>query len=156
MDIDHRLNVGHLHLGERLVAQDAGVVDQDVDATEGFYRLFDHGLDLLVVGHVGTVGDGRATGLADFFDHSQGGVGRAAGAVAATAEVVDHHLGATGGQVQGVNAAQAVAGAGDDGNTVIEANGHGVFLLLLIIGGERRRKCVVSPESPFPIKVRRG
>ncbi|MNV44877.1 hypothetical protein D3C71_1366540 [compost metagenome] len=94
MDIDHRMDVGHFHLGERLVAQDPGVVDQDVDATEGFDRLLDHGLDLFVVGHVGAVGNGDATGLADFLDHGQGSVRRTAGTVTATAEIIDHNLGA--------------------------------------------------------------
>ncbi|MNP40095.1 hypothetical protein D3C76_1337050 [compost metagenome] len=120
------MDVGQFHLAEGLVTQDAGVVDQHVDAAEGLEGLLDQGLDLLVVGDVGAVGDGGAAGLADFLDHGQRGFGRAAGAVTAAAEIVDHYLGAALGEFQGVDAAQAVAGAGDDGYAVIETNGHGV------------------------------
>ena len=34
MDLKHQIEIGHVHLGEALVAQDAGVVDQDVDDAE--------------------------------------------------------------------------------------------------------------------------
>ncbi|MCY1463279.1 hypothetical protein D9M71_811500 [compost metagenome] len=90
--------------------------------------MLDHGLDLFVVGHVGTVGDGDATGLANFLDHGQGCVGRAAGTVAAAAEVVDYHLGAARRQVQRMNAAKAIAGAGDDSDAIIKTNGHHIVL----------------------------
>jgi hypothetical protein len=38
VDVDHRLNHGVVHLVEGLVAQDARVVDQDVDTAERIDR----------------------------------------------------------------------------------------------------------------------
>ena len=43
-------------------------------------------------------------------------------AVAAAAEVVDDDLGAARGEEQGVGAAEAAAGAGDDGDAAIKSN----------------------------------
>ena len=64
MHVHHRVEVVHLHLGEALVAQDAGVGDQDVDAAPGVHRLLDHMLDAGIVGDGGAVGDGLATRIA--------------------------------------------------------------------------------------------
>ena len=51
-------------------------------------------------------------------------VGRAAGAVHRTAEVVDDHLGAAPGELEGVGAAQAAAGAGDERDATVEVDLH--------------------------------
>jgi hypothetical protein len=42
VDVDHQFEVRDLHLGEGLVAQDAGVGDQDVDAAPLVHVLADH------------------------------------------------------------------------------------------------------------------
>ncbi|MNT90595.1 hypothetical protein D3C72_2315270 [compost metagenome] len=60
------------HLVEGGVAQDAGVVDQDVDGAEG---LQGGGDDLLALGHRMMVGNRFATHGMNFSDH---GVGRCA------------------------------------------------------------------------------
>jgi hypothetical protein len=45
VDVEDEAEVGELHLGEALVAQDAGVVDEDVDAAPFGERCRDHRLD---------------------------------------------------------------------------------------------------------------
>jgi hypothetical protein len=57
--------------------------------------------------------DGLAAGGGDLGHH---GIG--------LGQVVDHHLGAARGQGQGVRAAEAAAGAGDDGHAAVEAKRH--------------------------------
>ncbi|MNO73833.1 hypothetical protein D3C76_648090 [compost metagenome] len=83
---------------------------------------------MFVVGHVSAVGNGNTAGLADFLDHGQGRIGRTAGTVTATAEIIDHNLRAARSQVQRMNAPKAIAGAGDDSDAIIKTNGHHVFL----------------------------
>ena len=39
MHVEHEAEIGERHLGEPLVAQDAGVVDEDVDPAPGVERL---------------------------------------------------------------------------------------------------------------------
>ena len=106
------------HLGEGLVAQDAGVVDDDVDTAEGIQRgLHDGG----PIGHRIVVRDGLAASGLDLVDDD---VGRAvAGTVAraAAAQVVDHDLGAARREEQRVGATQSVASARDDDDSVVEA-----------------------------------
>jgi hypothetical protein len=48
----------------------------------------------------------------------------AAFAVDRAARIVHHHPGASAGQQQRMRAAQPVAGAGDDGDTIVEADCH--------------------------------
>jgi hypothetical protein len=73
-------------------------------------------------GHVVVVGHGLAARGPDLRHHLVGGRGRAGpAAVPGAAQVVDHHLGAAPGQLQGVGPAQAAAGAGDDGHAAVES-----------------------------------
>ena len=65
-----------VHVLERLVAQDAGVVDDDVDPAEGVERGLDDGLAALGRGDAVVVGDGLAAGGLDLVDDLLGG-GRA-------------------------------------------------------------------------------
>src|SRR3546814_18551586 len=48
VDLHHQVEILHRHLGKAFVAQDTGVVDQDVDAAPFRLRLGDH-LDHLVI-----------------------------------------------------------------------------------------------------------
>src|SRR5690606_37207080 len=57
MDLVDQIPVGIGHLGETLVAQDAGVVDDNVHATEVVHGALD---DLVTVNHAVRVGDGSA------------------------------------------------------------------------------------------------
>ena len=75
------------------------------------HRLAAGGLDL---GHH-LVGDGVLT----------------AAAIHRAARIVHHHLGAAACQQHGVRAAEAGTGAGDDGDAVVEADGHDAGSLLV-------------------------
>ena len=45
-------------------------------------------------------------------------------AVDRAARIVHHHLGTTAGQQQRMRAAEPIAGTGDDGDSIVEADGH--------------------------------
>ncbi|KAG1245623.1 hypothetical protein G6F68_014981 [Rhizopus microsporus] len=116
MHVDHCVEIVGAHLGEGLVAQDAGIVDQDIDAAPGIHRPRHHDVHGSAVADVAAIGDGPAARGQDLVGH---GLRRAP-------EVVDHHAAATRGQLQRMAAAQPLAGAGHDGDAFIEANAHGV------------------------------
>ena len=126
MDADHEFEIGGLHLREGLVAQDAGVVDEDVDAAPSLFGAGNHLDHLIIFGDVAAVRHRLAASRADFLDHGERRVGMAR-AVTGAAEIVDDDLGATLGEFEGVMATEAAAGSGDDGNAIIEADrtGHG-------------------------------
>ena len=65
------------------------------------------------------VGDSFSTLGLDLFDHSLGS-GAPAFAVAIASWIVDHYTRAEPGEQQGVLAADAVAGAGDDGHLAVQ------------------------------------
>ena len=124
MDVEHFCEIGDFHLGERLVAQDAGIGAQQIDAAPLLGGALDHGGDLLEVRDIGAVGHRRAAGFADFLDHGFGRRQRAAGAVARAAEIVDHHLGAAARQPQRMRPSQTIARAGDDGDASVKPDCH--------------------------------
>jgi hypothetical protein len=116
------------HVGEHAVAQDAGIVDQDVEPAEGFDRMVDQVLGAGPVADVVAVGDRLAARRADFRHHLVGGRGVGAAAVDACAEIVDHDLGAVRGQHQRMLAPQSPAGAGHDRNPSFTQAAHAVPL----------------------------
>ncbi len=66
MDGHHDFKIGDLHFRETLVAQDAGIGDEDVDAAERIRRLLDKMGDACVVRDGRAVGDRRSAGILDF------------------------------------------------------------------------------------------
>jgi len=122
--IHHQLEVVQRHLGKALVAQDAGVVDQNVHAAPGVHGLLNHFLYRLEVGHRSAVGDGLATCGAYFIHHLLCRRGRPPHAMHITAQVVDHDLGAARCQQQSMLLAQTAASAGDDGHSAFEIDTH--------------------------------
>ena len=124
MNLNDEGEVGRIHLGERLVAKDTGIVDENVNAAPGFLGLRDHLYHLLIFGHAGAVRHRFPTGSLDFFDHLVRGV-RCPGAGAITAQVVHHDLGAATGQLKRIFATKAAASASDNGYLVVETDGHG-------------------------------
>ena len=106
------LLLGGVH--QHPVADEAGVVDQDVEAAEGVDRLLHHRRRLLEVGDVGAVGHRLAAERLDLGHHLVGHLGGGALTGAGGAEVVDDDLRALAGQLEGVRAADAAARAGDD------------------------------------------
>ena len=113
---DHRVPLRFVHAGDEAVAQDAGVVDHDVEAAELVDRLLDSAFRAVPGGDVVGVGDCRAAGGVDLGDDLVRRAGVSALAGVAAAEVVDDDLGAFSGEQQRVFAADAAAGAGDDGD----------------------------------------
>jgi hypothetical protein len=107
---------------ERTVAQDAGVGDHAVDASEGVQRgLHDRGAAGLGGDAVVVRDRGAAAGL-NLLDHGVGRGRAGAGAVAGTAEVVDHDLRAGRGQLERVLPTQAVTRTGDDDDPVLHSS----------------------------------
>src|SRR5690606_31788105 len=103
-----------VHVLERGVPQDPGVVDDDVDAAPGVERRLHDGPAALGGGDRVVVGHGLAAGGLDLVDHLLGRRRAAAGAVHRAAEVVDHHVGAPPGELEGVGPAEAATRTGDD------------------------------------------
>ena len=121
VDVDDGVEQLRRHVVERLVAQDAGVVDDDVDPSEGVDGRLDDGLATLGRGHAAGVGDRDAAEVVDLLG---GGLGRPLAAALAAdrrAQVVDDDLGAARRQQERVLAAEAPAGAGDDCDSVLES-----------------------------------
>ncbi len=101
------------HLVEDDVAQDAGDVDDTVDAAERVDGLLDHALSRLVVGDAVAIDHGLATGGGDFVaDLLRRGRVAGTSAIDRSAQIVDHHLGALfGGELRHLRA-NATASAG--------------------------------------------
>ena len=111
---DDRVPLVLFHVHEHPVAQDAGVVDEDVEPAERVDRVLDEAAGAGEVGDVLAVGDGLAARGLDLGDDllRRRQVGALAGERAA--EVVDDDLRAGRGERERVRAADAAPGAGDD------------------------------------------
>jgi len=108
VDVEDGLPVFGFHFEEALVAEDAGVVDEDIEASEGGEGGFDDAFASLGGGDVVVVGDGLAAAGLDFRDDLVGGgTGAVPGTVTGAAEVVDHDPGSPFGELQGVHPSQA-------------------------------------------------
>ncbi len=123
VNVDDEGEILCAHLGKGLVAQHTGIVDQHMDAAPLLLGVGNHLIHLLGIGDRGTIGHRGAAGLFDFLDDLRGHVG-SAGAIARSAQIVDHDLGAAPSELERVFAAQAAACAGDDGYLVLEIDGH--------------------------------
>src|SRR5690606_30864827 len=118
------------HVREHAVTEDAGVVDEHVQAAERLDGLVHHALGTLPVADVVAVHDGLAAHAADLLDDLAGGARTAAGAVHLRTQVVDDDLGALLGHHQRVLTADATTSAGDDDDASVEDSAHRVVLLL--------------------------
>jgi hypothetical protein len=120
VDVDDRVPflLGHVH--DHPVPQDPGVVHQHVQVAERVDRGLDEALGPFPVGHVVHVGHALAAHGLDLVDHLLRRRPVVAGPVDVAAEVVDHDLGALGGEEQRVLAAEATSCTGDDGNAAVE------------------------------------
>jgi hypothetical protein len=112
------------HVRQHAVAQDPGVVHEDVQVAECLDRLVDHPSGTVEVGDVVVVGDGLAAGRLDLVDDLLGGCGVGTGAVPAAAAVGDDDLRAIRGEQQRVLAADPAASACDYGDAVLELVGY--------------------------------
>ena len=122
MDGDDCLDLFGGHVLERGVTQDAGVVHENVDLTEGVHGCrHDRGPAALGGDRV-AVGDRRTARGRDLVDHCLCCRDRRAAAVHRTAEVVDHDAGTPAGEFEGVTAAEPTARTGDDGYLIVESH----------------------------------
>ena len=111
MDVDHQPEIVEAHLGEALVAQDAGIVDEDVDAAPVVQRAADHRGDAASSVTDAANGDRDPACRVDL---RRDGVGRLA------RQVVDDDPRALAREEQRVLAAEAAARARDDRHAVLD------------------------------------
>ena len=104
----HRIPVLFTQADKHAVAKDAGVVDQHMHFAKRRQRSVDDVLRRGEGGDVIGIGDGLPARLAYFGHHLFCGF---------ATNVVDHHIGALGGERQRVGAAQTAARAGNDDGT---------------------------------------
>ncbi len=122
--VDHGIPVGLLHVEDHAVAEDAGVVDEDVEPAELVDGLFDHPSGLVEVGDIGPVDDRFAAGRADLVDDAPGRSHIATRSVDITPEIVDDDLGAPGSQQQSVLAPDTPPRSGDDCHSTFDQSTH--------------------------------
>ena len=124
MHIDHVRPVRPAHLVEDDVAQNAGVVDQDVDAAEGVERGLDDQVGVLRLGDGERRCDCFAAGLLDGRDRSCAGLS----SVPAPCRLAPMSQTTTrapfGREHLGDGAADAAPGAGDDGDLAFDDTRH--------------------------------
>src|SRR3546814_17279278 len=89
--LHHQVEILHRHLGKALVAQDPGVVEQDVDAAPFLLRLGDHLGHMLLFSEAAAVRHGGAALRADCLAALPRRL-RMAGAVARAAQVFPNTL----------------------------------------------------------------
>ena len=118
--VDDRIPLGLVHVEAHLVAQDARVVDEHVEATERVDGLLHHLLGARPRGDAVVVRGGAAARGGDLVDDLLRRCRVGAVAVGASAEVVDDDRRAFGGEQQRVTTADAAPGAGDDGDLAVE------------------------------------
>src|SRR5690606_26185047 len=135
------------HGGEHAVPVDPGVVQHHMQVTPGLDGLPDRVLAVGVVGDVGGVDGGAATGGDDLVHHLLGRV---------TVDVVDQHAGAFAGKYPRVGCAQSATGAGDDDHSVIK-NSHLLFPCSCAGAALRRALAwgMIVASGPFAIIVHR-
>ena len=120
VDPDDSVEVVLGHREQHLVAQDARVVDEDVELPEGVDRLLDEVLGPVPVGHVVVVGDGLAAVALDDVGHLFGGTLVGALAPDRAPEVVDDDLGPLLGQQERFTPPDSVPSAGDDRDLAVQ------------------------------------
>src|SRR5690348_16390023 len=101
MYLDDGIPIDRTHAVEDAVPQDAGVIDDAVDAAKVVDRRLDDAFGSLRIGDAVAVGDRRAAGFADLSHDLVGHAFIAAVTLRRTAQVVDDDLGTLAGGEQG-------------------------------------------------------
>ena len=122
MHIENDFEILGRELYETLVAQDAGVVDDDIDLAESVDGGLDDVLTAFGRGHRVVVGHGLATCIDYLLDGLVGHRGTGSGSVGRTAQVVDDNAGTTAAHHHRVCLAQAAACTCNHGHTAIVTN----------------------------------
>ena len=113
VDGDHRVVVGLVHLHQRAIPDDAGVVDQDVDLPEGVDGGGHDPAGAVEVVDPVAVGHRRPAPAHDLLDDLFGRILIGAVAAERDADVVHHHAAPFAGQAQGDGPPDAATRAGD-------------------------------------------
>ncbi len=108
MDSHHEVPVLDGHLEQQVVADDAGVVDEDRRRAEFSDDGFEGGINGRRVADVGANGQRGPTSGADRVGSALGGVG---------AQVEQRHLVSVSGEAQADGRTNALSATGDDGGT---------------------------------------
>ncbi|GAB2807804.1 hypothetical protein GCM10022221_01350 [Actinocorallia aurea] len=127
VDADDVVPFGLAHRDQHPVADESGVVHQDVEAAEGLHGGADQPRGAVPARDVVAVGDGLAAEVLDLGHDRFGDVAGAPAAGEGGAEVVDDDLGALPRELQGVFAADPASGPGDDDDPAFTE--HGCALL---------------------------
>jgi hypothetical protein len=126
VDADDGVPLRLVHVEEHPVAQDPGVVDEDIQAPELVVRLVDHLLRGVPIGDVAAVRDGFTAHGFDLVHDRLSNVRGVAGVVALLAEVVHDDLRTLACELERVTTSDAAAPAGDDDDTSF-ADTHQLF-----------------------------
>jgi len=118
--LHHQPELVERHLREGLVAQHAGVADEDVDASPIADRPRHQCLHLREIGDVAAVGDGLPARARDLVDDTSARRTRLR-----SGHIVDHHPRAVTRERQRMGTAQTGARAGDDGHAAFQKLVHG-------------------------------
>ena len=114
MHLHHGVPLIRGGVGEHAIANDAGVVEHDVEPAERLDGHVHQALGTLDRGHVVAVDDALAAGGGDLVHDLLRRRQRTAGAVGLGADVVDHDLRTLGGEGEGVCPTESTPGAGHD------------------------------------------
>ena len=120
VDAHDRVEVVLAHVEDHRVADDPGVVHEDVELAERLDRGVDHLAGALEVGHVAVVRHRVAAALLDQLYDDVGVLFAGAVAPHRAAEVVDHDFGAVLGKFERVATTDPVRCAGDDGDLPVK------------------------------------
>ena len=148
--VDHRIDHGRVHVVERLVPQDAGVVDQHVDPAEGVQGGLHDPLAAFRGRHAVAVGRRDATHGGDLLDHPVCGERRGTTAIQCGAGVVHQDAGPATSELEGMRAPEPATCPGDDGYTSVKAqirHGHFPFRRVLAAPAAAGRAEVVGVEG---------
>src|SRR5262249_42093308 len=122
--LQHRVEVVGLHVGEALVAQDAGIVDEDVAASPPIERRLHDPAGALVLGDAVVVGDALTAERRDLLADLGGRIGGGAAAAHVAADVVHDDLRTLTRERECDAASDAPARTGDDGDFPFEELAH--------------------------------
>jgi hypothetical protein len=117
-----RLQIGGSELDEGLVAQDARVVDDDVDLAEAVERGLDDRLAPFGRRHRVVACDGGPPGFGDLLHRRIGHARATTGSVGGTTQVVHDDLRTAPCQLERVRLSKSAARAGDHGHPIVESN----------------------------------
>ncbi len=122
MHAHHVLEILDGHFQERAIAQDAGVVDQDVERTKVVDSALHHAPSGFGIGDIAEVRHRFPSGRANLFCHLLGGSGRSSAPIRRGAQIVHHHFSSARRQHHGVAPSHAIACTGNQSHPTIESN----------------------------------